>query len=637
MIVLQAKNLSKSFGAYKILNSIQLIIEDNERIGLIGANGAGKTTLLRCLSGEESCTEGEVIKGGFTRIGYMQQLPAYPISTTVFGAVLDSFNDILEMREKLTAMEEKMAQGKKTDKQELEKTIEQYGRLNENYERAGGFACEAITRRVIRGLGFSEKDFKRTVNSLSGGEKTKVSLARLLVRNYELLLLDEPTNHLDLQSVEWLEDFLKNHRGAFMIISHDRYFLDQVTKRTLELENKTLKSYRGSFSSYTKQKEEELSARQKAYDQQQKYIAITEQYIEKYRAGIKSKQARGRQTRLENLERVEQPVIRKRICLDPEKHRIEQSAGMVLKIDDLSLTFATRRLWSKVSFVINKGQKIALVGPNGSGKTSLLKIIQGKLEATEGEIRIGARVRPGFFDQQHEDLIPESTVLEETMRQTELTIGEARSMLGGFLFHEDEVFKKVRDLSGGEKSRLSLLRLMLQKPNFLILDEPTNHLDIASKEVIERYLQAYPGTLLVVSHDRYFLDRVTEQTLEIDNCDIIFYAGSYSYMKQKKTQMKEEHIPQHTTEIAVKPSFVRAQKARAQNEKNLLKQQCKHLENEIEAMEATKKQLEQEMADKEFYLDESQAKKKLQEYQKLCDNIPEFYERWENLIKLLDE
>lgn len=628
MIVLQTKDLAKSFGIQKIFECVNIAIQHKEKIGLVGPNGAGKTTLLRCLTGEELPDEGDISKGDSVSLGYMEQVPEYTGGVTLFEAVLDSFADILAMREKLNNLEKRIS---RAEGKELDKLVAAYGRLTEEYERSGGFGCEAMTRRVISGLGFTERDFSRDVADFSGGEKTKVSIARLLVRKQDLLLLDEPTNHLDLQSVEWLEGFLKGYPGAILIISHDRYFLDEVTERTIELENARLNSYPGNYSRYLNLKEEKRQSQQKAFEKQQKIIEAAEEYIDKYRAGIKSKQARGRQSQLDRLERIEKPREDSAIHLGQDYYNIGGSANIILRVNDLSLSFDEKRLWSHVNFTLNRGDKASLIGPNGIGKTSLLKVIKGELEPKAGKTVLGARAKLGWFDQEHRDLHQGNQVLQEIMNTVDLTAAEARNLLGSFLFYGDDVFKKIEDLSGGEKGRLAFLKLLLQKPNFLVLDEPTNHLDIASKAVLEEYLADYPGTILVVSHDRYFLDRITGRTLELSPQGITDYPGNYSYYKEKKIQLAKGAETAETVKTASK--LVIEEKPKIN--KALTREKIRQLEKKIEEMEDRAQELTGLLADGSTYQNEDTAKKLLEEYKELTAAIPLHYEEWEELLQVL--
>lgn len=628
LIVLQTKDLTKSFGIQKIFECVNIVIQDKEKVGLVGPNGAGKTTLLRSLTGEELPDEGEISKGDSVSIGYMEQVPEYPGGVTLFEAVLDSFADILAMRAKLNNLEKNIS---RTQGKELDKLIAAYGRLTEEYERSGGFSCEAMTRRVISGLGFTERDFSRDVADFSGGEKTKVSIARLLVRKHDLLLLDEPTNHLDLQSVEWLEGFLKGYPGAILVISHDRYFLDQVTERTFELENARLEGYAGNYSRYLCLKEEKRQSQQKAFEKQQKTIEATEEYIDKYRAGIKSKQARGRQSQLDRLERIEKPRESAAIHVGQNFYDVGGIANTVLRVNDLSLSFNEKTLWDHVNFTLNRGDKVSLIGPNGIGKTSLLKVIKGELEPKEGKTVLGARAKLGWFDQEHRDLQRGNQVLDEIMNTADLTVAEARNLLGSFLFCNDDVFKNTEELSGGEKGRLAFLKLLLQKPNFLVLDEPTNHLDIASKAVLEEYLTDYPGTILVVSHDRYFLDKITGRTLELSSQGVADYPGNYSYYKEKKALLAKAA----ETADAAKPVSKPVKEEKPKINKALTREKIRQLEEKIEEMEARAQELTGLLADGATYQNEDTAKRLLEEYKELTAAIPLNYQEWEELLQLL--
>lgn len=628
MIILQVKDLEKSYGVQQVLAKVNMVVQEKEKVGLVGPNGAGKTTFLRCVAGQEPPDSGEITIGETVNVGYMEQIPAYPSGVTLFEAVLDKFSDLLAMREELRRLEGIMSGGQGQD---LERVMAAYGRINEEYERAGGFACEAMTRRIISGLGFTEADLDREMATFSGGEKTKISLARLLVREPDLLLLDEPTNHLDLQSVEWLESFLKNYPRAVLVISHDRYFLDQIVQRTLDLEEGTLESYPGNYSSFVHLKEEKKCAQLKAYEKQQKIIAATEEYIDRYRAGIKAKQARGRASQLSHLDRLVKPKESTNINLQGKSQPVAESASVVLKANGLSLAFA-RKLWDDVSFTLTKGEKAALIGPNGVGKTTLLKVIKGEISPDRGQVVLGSRVKTGWFDQEHRDLSGDNQVIDEVLSSTDLTVAEARDVLAGFLFRGDDVFKPVKDLSGGEKGRLSFLKLFLAKPNFLLLDEPTNHLDLVSKTVIEDYLLDYQGTILVISHDRFFLDKITNRTLVLEGTKVADYPGNYSYYREKKRQNLKEQEDKASTSKA-KPVTIKAQKNRLN--KAQTRERIRELEKEIEETEDRLRQLADLLADPATYKNEEDARQYVEEYKCLEEEIPRSYERWEELTELL--
>jgi ATP-binding cassette subfamily F protein 3 len=622
LIILQSKDLAKWYGAEKVFENISFIINEGEKVGLVGPNGAGKTTLFRCITGEEPLDSGEIVLGSKSNIGYLQQIPYYPEGTTLLDAVLDSFSDIFVMRDQIRSLEKEMGKVVGSD---LEKTMDRYSNLTHEYEQAGGFSCEAKARKIIKGLGFGDEDLNREINKFSGGEKTRAGLARLLVREPDLLLLDEPTNHLDLRALEWLETYLKNYQGAVLLISHDRYFLDEVVTRILELTNQRLKTFPGNYSKFLKLKKEQELAQAKAYEKQQKEIQEIEEYILKYKAGVKSKQARGRASRLARLEKIEKGKSEGSIHLSIGD--IKGTGEIVLKAENLRMAYTGKELFSDLSITIYKGEKIALIGGNGTGKSTLLKLIIGKLEPLEGRIYVGSRVKIGYFDQEHQDLNNNHRVIDEIMYTFNFSENEARDKLAQVLFHGDDVFKSVADLSGGEKGRLAILKIILDQPNFLVLDEPTNHLDLASKEVVEDFLINYKGTILLVSHDRYLLDRVTDRTLELDAGTISNYLGNYSYYKWKKLEfsnLKEEKKDKKSK------TFSREQEKPKIN-KSQLKEEIVVLEEKIEAMEAEKEKLSRELADPVTYQNEERSKEKVNEFKRIEEELPLLYDRWEEL------
>lgn len=629
MIILQVKDLKKYYGADKIFADISFVIQEKEKVGLVGPNGAGKTTLLRCLTNEEVADSGDILLSQKIRTGYLEQIPEYSPGTTLFDIVLEMFADLFALRNKLRDLEKSM--GEKTGR-DLEQIMSNYSKITEEYERSGGFSCESTARKILAGLGFREQDFSREVSSLSGGEKTRASLARLLVRQPELLFLDEPTNHLDLEAVEWLEAYLKNYQGALLLISHDRYFLDQVTTTTLELEHNKLKSYPGNYSRYLLLKEEQELAYQKSYEKQQKEIQKTEEYITKYSAGIKAKQARGRKSQLQRLERLDALQESSTINLQSKSKDFRESGNIVLRGHDLTFGYGEKYLFNMINFEITKGEKVALIGGNGVGKSSILKIIMQEIEPWEGQIELGSRVKIGYYDQEQEHLQENNTVLDELLYNFDLTVQEARTKLAGFLFDEDDISKTVRALSGGEKGRLSFLKLMLKNPNFLILDEPTNHLDIPSKTIIEKYLQDYPGTILFVSHDRYFIDNVTTRTLDLAEQRVKSYLGNYSYYKEKKAEL----AAQEAEAKKVKPLITKTNKQeKPKINKAKVREKVAQLEDTIDQMENRKEELSQLLASPETYQNEDEVAILVQEYKILEEKIPKSYDQWEELSSLI--
>ncbi len=629
MIILQVKDLKKYYGADKIFADISFVIQEKEKVGLVGPNGAGKTTLLRCLTNEEVADSGDILLSQKIRTGYLEQIPEYSPGTTLFDIVLEMFADLFALRNKLRDLEKSM--GEKTGR-DLEQIMSNYSKITEEYERSGGFSCESTARKILAGLGFREQDFSREVSSLSGGEKTRASLARLLVRQPELLFLDEPTNHLDLEAVEWLEAYLKNYQGALLLISHDRYFLDQVTTTTLELEHNKLKSYPGNYSRYLLLKEEQELAYQKSYEKQQKEIQKTEEYITKYSAGIKAKQARGRKSQLQRLERLDALQESSTINLQSKFKDFRESGNIVLRGHDLTFGYGEKYLFNMINFEITKGEKVALIGGNGVGKSSILKIIMQEIEPWEGQIELGSRVKIGYYDQEQEHLQENNTVLDELLYNFDLTVQEARTKLAGFLFDEDDISKTVRALSGGEKGRLSFLKLMLKNPNFLILDEPTNHLDIPSKTIIEKYLQDYPGTILFVSHDRYFIDNVATRTLDLAEQRVKSYLGNYSYYKEKKAEL----AAQEAEAKKVKPLITKTNKQeKPKINKAKVREKVAQLEDTIDQMENRKEELSQLLASPETYQNEDEVAILVQEYKILEEKIPKSYDQWEELSSLI--
>ena len=510
-----------------------------------------------------------------------------------------------------------------------------YARLQERFEMLGGFSYEATTRKIIAGLGFGQDDLNRPFQSFSGGQKTRINLAKALVRHPSYLILDEPTNHLDTDMLEWLETYLLSYDGAILIVSHDRYFLDRVATSVLELENGTTTLYKGNYSRYMSQRNERRKSLQRAYDRQQEKIKETEAYIRKYKAGIKSKQARGRQSQLNRLERIDKLYEGDTLHFDFAP--AEECGQKVLVVDDICGGFTDKELFSHLSFLIRRGESAALIGPNGTGKTTLLKMIIGEKEPAQGHITLGSRVHIGHFAQEHTELHSHLTVLEELMADYTMNEEQARSLLGRFLFRGDDVFTSVDSLSGGEQARLALLKLLLSGPNFLILDEPTNHLDITTREILEDALLDFGGTYLIVSHDRYFLDKITTRTLSLENKQVKDFAGNYSYYKEKeaellalqaekqyfKNSVREDKKASTTVTVTV-PATDRARKTQPINLKQL-----EEIEMKIAELEATLKMYEVQMntASPEAQTDLNKA------YSETEKALQTAYEKWEKLVQ----
>ncbi|HWR45802.1 ABC-F family ATP-binding cassette domain-containing protein [Sporomusa sp.] len=536
MSLLEVRGLSKAYGIQNIFSDISFQIRRGEKVGLIGPNGVGKTTLVRCLLGFEKPDSGNVALAPGERIGYVEQDTALG-DNTLYDELVSAYGDVLGWQADMRRLEAAIASEK--NQESLDKLMKEYAQAVERFERGGGYEVENTVRRVAFGLGFAAENLTRRTHEFSGGQKTRICLARALIRQPDFLFLDEPTNHLDLGMVEWLEEFLLGYSGAVLVISHDRYFLDNVTGRILAIENGNIADYDGNYSEYLEKKAEKLASQEKAYTKQQAYIAKTEAYIDRYRAGIKSKQARGRQSQLGRLARLSRPED---MCgfdfftFNPPA----ECAERVAELGEVGAGYGDKRVLTGASLLVRRGDGVALVGPNGAGKTTLLKLLTGELTPNSGKVKLGSRVRLGYFAQEHETLTATNSVLDEVVREFAFSEERARHYLGAFLFRGDEVYKLVGDLSGGEKARLALLKLMLTGANFLILDEPTNHLDISAREAVEEAIMNFPGTFLTVSHDRYFLDKVANRVVELTGGQLTEYAGNYSYYRDKKAAMEKE-------------------------------------------------------------------------------------------------
>ncbi|MDD3364083.1 MAG: ABC-F family ATP-binding cassette domain-containing protein [Syntrophomonas sp.] len=629
MIVFQVQKVSKSFADKEVLREVSLAVQEKERVGLVGVNGSGKTTLLRCLTGELQPDAGEVILSSSLSLGCLEQMTDKRPGITAWDAVMESFTDLIEKRQLMQELERKMGEGGSV----LPKVMEQYARVSEEYERANGYACENTARRILTGLGFGNEEFQKPLAAFSGGQKTRLNMGRLLALAPDVLLLDEPTNHMDMDSVEWLEDFIKTYAGTVLVVSHDRMFLDRVATRIAELRLGELKSYPGNYSAYVKKKAEDELAEQRAYQKQQVYIHQTEDYIRRFKAGIKSKQARGRQSQLERVVRIDAPQREHSVG----KHVIKinrESGNDVLTVDGVAKSYQGRAVLKDVQVRLKKGDKLALIGPNGAGKTTLLKIISGQIPADQGEIRLGSQVEMAYFSQEYEDLNLNRTVLEEILFHYDLTLEEARTMLGGMLFSEDDVFKQVGDLSGGEMGRLAFLKMILSGANFLLLDEPTNHLDIDSCQVVEKMLADFDGTVLVVSHDRYFIDQVADRILAIEDGQTEYYWGNYSYYQEKK-QEKAKILQIEKREMKEKASRPDLQLREEEKERKKVRRRLDKdlalLEASIMETERRKTELESFLADPATYNDEGKARDYTSEYRQVEQMLEAAYGRWESL------
>lgn len=536
-MLLSCQNISKAFLEVKILQNASFHIEDYEKAAIVGINGAGKTTLLRILVGELSPDSGTVTLSKNKTMGYLAQNNAVDTSNTIYGELLSVKQHLIDLEERIHTCEISMQSGRG---KALDTLMQQYTTLTHAYETGGGYTYKSEIIGVLKGLGFAETEFDKPVSTLSGGQKTRVALSRLLLQKPDLIILDEPTNHLDLNSIAWLETYLLNYKGAVLIVSHDRYFLNRITTKIIEIDQTKCTTFMGNYSDYALKKEQLRTAAMHAYMNQQREIKHQEEVIEKLRSFNREKsikRARSREKMLDKIEVIEKPTEAR---TDMQLKLIPRckSGNDVLTVENLSKAFGHNQLFEQVSFEIKRGEHVAIIGDNGTGKTTLLKIVNGLLPADHGTYRLGANVEPGYYDQEHHVLHSEKTLFDEISDENPaLNNTEIRNVLAAFLFTGDDVFKRICDLSGGERGRVSLAKLMLSNSNFLLLDEPTNHLDIVSKEILENALNNYEGTVLYVSHDRYFINKTAHRILELTSCRFINYIGNYDYYLEKREAM----------------------------------------------------------------------------------------------------
>jgi ATP-binding cassette subfamily F protein 3 len=542
--ILTVQDVSKRFITEIIFSGITFQLNEREHVALVGTNGSGKSTLLKIIARLDELTEGGITYAGGLRVAYQAQEASFTTDRTLYEEALDAFSAVRTTGERLAVLEQQMAG---TDGEALDALFDEYARLSNEFETHGGYEMEHRTEAVLHGLGFPEEMFSEPVRQLSGGQKTRVALAKALLSDPDLLMLDEPTNHLDLQAIEWLEGFLKGWNRAFIVVSHDRYFLDRVTDRTLELAFGTLEDYPGAYNRFLKLREERMTRRWKEYEEQQEFIARTEEFIRRYKAGQRSREARGRETRLARVERIERPREHQKLNL---RMRADlRSSRIVLSTKGLTIGYPPRPALGETEpdilvqtgeLQVERGDRIALLGPNGSGKTTTLNTLDGRIEPLKGRIEFGTNVKLAYYQQGHEGLDPNRSALETILRDQDMGEEAARSLLGRFLFSGDDAYKPVAALSGGERSRLALARLTLERANFLVLDEPTNHLDIGARETLEEVLEGYDGTMLFVSHDRYFVDRIANRVWAIEDGTIAQYLGNYSDMQRQRAKREEQ-------------------------------------------------------------------------------------------------
>ena len=634
MIALAGKDIKKSYGIETIIENISFTVQDNDKIGVVGVNGAGKSTLFKIITGVLEKDEGDIFLGKNIRLGYMSQDFEFQSDNTILEEMLTVFQHLIDMEREIHQLELKISeQGNATSDPLLEQLLKSYSNLQEQYKQKRGFEYQSLVRGVLKGLGFGQEDYDKKVTILSGGQKTRIALGKILLQDFDVLLLDEPTNYLDIQSVEWLEGFLKGLRGAVMIISHDRYFLDMITTKTFEVENKSLTEYNGSYSKYVELKRLRQEELLKDYEQQQKEVERQKAIIDRFRQYNREKsikQAESREKALERMELMEKPLSTPKGVKFTFEPRVK-SGNDVLFINNASKAY-DKLLFENASFEIKRGEKVALLGPNGIGKTTLLKMIMGILKTDDGSIRFGTNVNIGYYDQEQENLNHDKLVIDEiwdehpTLNQTDL-----RTKLAAFLFQGEDVFKEIYKLSGGERSRISLLKLMLSKSNFLLMDEPTNHLDIVSKQVLEEALSGYNGTVLFISHDRYFINKVADKIIELNSKGCITYKGDYNYYLSKKPvyDLQNDNTSSQEATSEQKNDWMKQKEEKSNQRKQ--QKRLETVESEIERIEARIKEIESLQLQPEVFANHVKCQELHDEDAALKQDLEDLYTEWGEL------
>ena len=641
-MILNATNISKSFGSNEIIKDATFLVNEHEKVAIVGVNGAGKTTLLKILTGEESADSGSITLAKDAKLGYLRQINNVDSALSIIDELYTVIEPILNMEKRMSQMQEDM---KHLTGSELEELYSSYTALTHSYELMDGYAAKSRVVGILKGLGFEEIDFDRKINTLSGGQKTRVFLAKLLLEEPDIILLDEPTNHLDLRSIEWLESYLLNYKGAVIIVSHDRYFLDKIVSKVIDIENGNVQMYLGNYTDFSNKKQMLLDAKMKEYLNQQQEIKHQEAVITKLKQFNREKsikRAESRQKQLEKIERVEAPQTyseNMRLSLDISK----ESGKDVLTVHNLSKSFDQKKLFWDINFEIKRGERVAIIGDNGTGKTTLLKIINGLLEPDTGEVIYGSNVSVAYYDQEHQVLHMDKTLFDELSdTYPEMTNTQIRNILAAFLFTGEDVYKKIADLSGGERGRVSLVKLMLSKANFLLLDEPTNHLDIVSKDVLENALTNFPGTVCYVSHDRYFINKTATRILDLTENRLLNYIGNYDYYIEKREAV-EEAANLTNAEQAEKPADVSESKKEWIDNKTVLAQK-KKVKNALNKCEKEISEIEDKLQsiDEDFANPENASNVgKLMELQKqkeaLEKRLDKLMEDWEELTLQMEE
>lgn len=637
IMILACQNITKTFGSNVILQDASFHIEEREKAAIVGINGAGKSTLLKIIMHELSADSGEVILAKGKSVGYLAQHEAVSSGNTIYGELLEVKRPLIEMEKRIRSLELQM---KSLTGEELTKVLDEYHRLNTEFERQNGYAYQSEITGVLKGLGFEETEFEKRVDTLSGGQKTRVALGKLLLAKPDVILLDEPTNHLDMNSIAWLETYLLNYPGAVLIVAHDRYFLNRVVTKVIEIDAGKVSTYLGNYTAYSQKRAQVREAQLKAYFNQQRQIKHQQEVIAKLKSFNREKSIKRAESREKMLDKME--VLEKPVEVDSEIHIALEprvvSGNDVLTVENLEKSFDGHTLFSHLDFQVKRGERVAIIGNNGTGKTTLLKIINGLLDADEGSITLGSKVKIGYYDQEHHVLHMEKTLFEELSdAYPGLTNTEIRNVLAAFLFTGDDVFKRISDLSGGERGRVSLAKLMLSEANFIILDEPTNHLDITSKEILEQALNRYTGTLLYVSHDRYFINQTATRILELTGNTLVNYIGNYDYYLEKKEELTKIYAPQPdgTSSASGESSGKldwqqqKALAARLRKRKNDLKK----TEDRIAELEDRDREIDEALTKEEVFTDVQECIRLNDEKAQIAEELEALYEQWEELAE----
>ncbi len=633
------QNISKAFGGKTVLNHVNFLINENEKAAIIGMNGAGKSTLLKIITGEYEADDGQVVFQKDMTYDYLEQVISVTSSNTIYEEMLDAKSEIINMEKEIRSLEQEISH---LSGDRLEKAMNRYALLSDRFEKQNGYAWKSEITGVLKGLGFNESEFDTPINTLSGGQKTRVALSRILLTRPDLIILDEPTNHLDMEAIAWLETFLSNYRGAVLIVSHDRYFLDKVVTKIIEIENTQSIVFQGNYSLFAEKKKKLRDDQMKQYMNQQAEIQHQEEVIRKlksYNREKSVKRAESREKQLDKMDRIEKPLVlnsKMRISLEPET----VSGNDVLTIDSLSKSFEEKHLFRNLNAKIFRGEVVGLLGANGTGKTTLLKIINHKLRADSGKIRYGAKVSIGYYDQEQHILDDSKTIFEEISdAYPRLSNTRIRNVLAAFLFTGDDVFQQISTLSGGEKGRVSLAKLMLSNANFIILDEPTNHLDIVSREILEDALNSYEGTVLYVSHDRYFINRTATRILDLSPEGLVNYKGNYNYyLAQKEAGNVEadsdsviDYVPKETKETVAgsKEDWKKSREEAARQRKRV--NDLKKIEARISALEEENEQLNEQLSLPEYSTNVSKLMELSDQAARNEEELLVLYEQWEEL------